>query len=455
MANSITVSVVKKPEISDALKARVKQKIITARIALLFNHPFYGVLAIRLELCPADAWCKTLATDGVRLYYNHEFVDKLTQKEVEFGFGHELLHVVYDHMARRNGRDKDLFNVACDYAVNLDLVDNNVGKKITTVPILYDTKYRGLCAEEIYNLLEKEMKKQGNQSGQGKNGRGNGKGSGQSNQSGNGQSGTGTLDDLLDKIFDQHLDPKDPADNGSGNSKNGQSQDGSTGPVPMTDEERKILRDELREAIINAASQDTAGNLPAGVKRILHELTDPQMDWRELLQMHLDGTINKDYTWMKPTRYDLGIEAILPGMTVDQALDICVAIDVSGSISEDQARDFLSEVKGIMSQFDDYKIHVWCFDTQIYNPKIFTSDNLEDIDSYEILGGGGTMFECNYEYMKKEDIAPKRFIMFTDGYPCGSWGDEQYCDTLFVIHGNKTIVPPYGMVAYYEFNKNK
>jgi predicted metal-dependent peptidase len=70
--------------------------------------------------------------------------------------------------------------------------------------------------------------------------------------------------------------------------------------------------------------------------------------------------------------------------------------------------------------------------------------------SYELKGGGGTDFDANYTYMKEQDINPKKFIMFTDGYPFGSWGDENYCDTLFIIHGTTSIVPPFGAYAYYE-----
>ena len=65
------------------------------------------------------------------------------------------------------------------------------------------------------------------------------------------------------------------------------------------------------------------------------------------------------------------------------------------------------------------------------------------------------MFEANWAYMKERDINPKQFIMFTDGYPCGDWGDEDYCDTLFVVHGNRNIVAPFGVTAHYEYKPAK
>ena len=86
----------------------------------------------------------------------------------------------------------------------------------------------------------------------------------------------------------------------------------------------------------------------------------------------------------------------------------------------------------------------------MYNEQDYTSESGLDISDYEIMGGGGTDFMCNWEYMKDQGIEPKKFIMFTDGYPWDSWGDESYCDTVFIIHGNKEIVPPFGTHAYYE-----
>ena len=153
---------------------------------------------------------------------------------------------------------------------------------------------------------------------------------------------------------------------------------------------------------------------------------------------------------MRPNRKGWHMSAILPGTNYDETIDICVAIDMSGSISDKMAKDFISEVKGIMDEYVDFKLRLWCFDTQVYNFAEFTADNADEIMSYECKGGGGTDFDANWDFMKENDIEPKRFVMFTDGYPCGSWGDEDYCETLFIIHGNDSIIPPYGQVAYYK-----
>jgi predicted metal-dependent peptidase len=103
-----------------------------------------------------------------------------------------------------------------------------------------------------------------------------------------------------------------------------------------------------------------------------------------------------------------------------------------------------------MDEYVDFTLDLWCFDTQVYGYQKFTGDTADEIMSYECKGGGGTDFDVNYDFMKNEGIEPKKFIMFTDGYPCGSWGDEDYCDSLFIIHGNETIVSPFGQTAYYK-----
>ena len=118
----------------------IREKLITARVGLLLRASFFGNLATRLKLVNADEWCPTAATDGRNFYYNSRFVDMLKPKEVEFLFGHEVLHCVYDHFGRRGDRDPQLFNIANDFAVNADLKKHLVGEFITSVPCLYDAK---------------------------------------------------------------------------------------------------------------------------------------------------------------------------------------------------------------------------------------------------------------------------------------------------------------------------
>jgi predicted metal-dependent peptidase len=395
------------------LDRAVREKLVTARVGMLLRASFFGNLATRLKLVNADQWCATAATDGRNFYYNTRFIELLKPREIEFLFGHEVLHCVYDHFGRRGDRDPRLWNVANDFCVNADLKKHRVGEFITSVPCLYDHKYEGMSSEEVYDDLYENAEKI-------------------------------NIDDLIDRMLDEHMD----GDNEGAGAGAGADQDGKGRPR-MSEEERARVRDEIKEAMLSAAQTCDASNLPGGVKRLIQQLTEPKMNWRELLRMQLESTIKSDYTWLRTSRKGWHVDAVMPGMRTTDAIDIAVGIDMSGSISDAQGRDFLGEIRGIMEAFDSYRIHVFCFDTKTYNPQQYDSDNLETIEDYDLQGGGGTDFECIFGYLKEADIEPRKLVVFTDGYPFGSWGDENYCDTVWIIHGDRDPSPPFGTWALY------
>ena len=382
----------------------VIDKIIVARVSLLLKHPFFGNMATRLKIQEAEKWLPTAATDGRHIFFCREFFEKLTVKQVEFVIAHEILHNVFDHMGRREGRDPQIFNIAADYCVNGQLVRDHIGDhQIPDIKIFHDSKYYGMGAEEVYDRIFEDMDKQ--------------------------------QLEALGQLLDEHID---------------WGSEGKDGRPSYTKEQLKEIRDEIREATIQAAQAAGAGNTPAGVQRMIKELTEPKMNWRDILRQQIQSIIKNDYTFMRPNRKGWHMNAILPGTQFKETIDICVSIDMSGSIGDEQAKDFLSEIKGIMQEYQDFKIKVWCFDTRVYNEQDFDGYTMDEFDEYEPMGGGGTEFDVNWDYMKENDIQPKKFIMFTDGYPWGSWGDENYCDTVFIIHSNDKIVPPFGEYAYYE-----
>lgn len=392
-----------------------RERLVTARIGLLLRQSFFGNLATRLTLINADDWCSTAATDGLKFYYNSRFIMMLKPKEVEFLVGHEVLHVVYDHMGRRGNRDPQIWNIADDYAVNADLKRHKVGQFITTVPCLYEQKYDGKAAEEIYDDLMKNVQKI-------------------------------DINSLIDQMIDDHMDGDEQDGEGDGDG----DQQGKGKRPKMSPEERERVRQEVKQAIISAAQSAEAGQLPAGVERMIRQHTNPVMPWRELIQSNLTSAIRTDFSWMRPSRRSWHMDAIMPGMTPGEEIDVVVAIDMSGSISNRQAQAFLGEIGGMMESFDGYKVHVFCFDTDIYNPQDFNSESMDTIDAYEPMGGGGTDFDAIFDYLKKIGNVPKRLICFTDGYPCGSWGDADYCDTTWIIHGDPNPNPPFGTYALYD-----
>ena len=408
------------------MQAEVHDRVIVARVGLLLRHPFFGNMATRMAVKTCDDWCPTAATDGRTLYYNTQFFNALSNKQIEFVIAHEILHCVFDHIIRRGDRDGTIYNIACDYLVNNCLVRDSIGERVDQIKIFQDFKYDNWASEDVYDDIfekydEEELKQ-------------------------------------LGELLDEHIDWEQPGDEGQEGEGNDKPNAGGKGkgkgnsrPV-HTKEDLKKIRDEIKESMISSAQAAGAGNLPGEVARMIKELTEPKMNWRELIRQQVQSTIRNDYTFTRPSRKGWHTNAILPGTNFDNTIDICIALDMSGSIGNDQAKDMLSEVKGIMEEYDDYNIKVWCFDTKVYNEQDFSPTSGDDLSDYEIIGGGGTDFMCNWEYMKQEDIVPKKFIMFTDGYAWDSWGDADYCDTLFVIHSNrdKNLEGPFGMTAHYD-----
>jgi predicted metal-dependent peptidase len=408
------------PEELEEMRVEVLDRIIVARVGLLLRHPFFGNMATRLRIQAADEWLGTAAVDGRNLYFNTQFFNAMNNKEIEFVIAHEILHCVFDHLGRRDERNPMLYNIAADYIVNNLLVRDRIGTIPSIVSCYQDFKYEGWSSEEVYDELFEEAKK-------------------------NGEEYLKQLGEMLDEHLD--LEGEDGEDG-----ENGKDGKGSKGRPKYSKAEMDQIRDEVKEAMINAAQTAGAGNTPAGVARMIKELTEPKMNWRELIRQQIQSTIKSDFTFSRPSRKGWHTGAILPGMDFQDTIDLCICIDMSGSIGNSQAADFLGEIQGIMDEFKDYKIKLWCFDTNVYNEQDFSADNGESLCDYEILGGGGTDFMVNWTYMKENDIQPKKFIMFTDGYAWDSWGDEDYCETVFVIHSHhdKNLQAPFGVTAHYD-----
>jgi len=402
----------------EAMRVEVADRIIIARVGLLLRHPFFGNMATRLIVKPCDDWCPTAATDGRHLYYNTQFFNALSNKEIEFVIAHEILHCVFDHILRREGRDPQIFNIACDYIVNNILVRDKIGEVVKMIKIFQDFKYENWASEAVYDdIFNKYDEEELEQLGQ---------------------------------LLDEHVDWEKP--NSKGKSKGGSGGKDDDSRPTYSKEELKKIRDEIKENMMSAAQAAGAGNIPGEVERMIKELTEPKMNWREILRQQIQSTIRNDFTFSRPSRKGWHTGAILPGMNFEETIDIVCGIDMSGSIGDAQGKDFLSEVQGIMDEYTDYNIKVWCFDTKVYNEQEFNVHGGERLQDYQLMGGGGTDFDANWAYMKENDIVPKKFVMFTDGYPWSSWGDETYCETVFIIHGHhdKNLQAPFGITAHYE-----
>ena len=401
-----------------------RERITLARVRMLMKHPFWGNLATRLKVIEASNWCPTAATDGRCLYYNQEFIKILDDDELVFLVGHELLHCIYEHMDPdvKGDRHNIIWNLATDYNINMTLDEQGIGKVITATEVLLDYKYRGMSSFEIYDDIFANVPKI-------------------------------DLDKLVDKLLDEHLNENGEEEDGEGEGSGREEGEGERpGRPKFTKEERKQIKDELKDAVLQAAQAAGADNLPGDIKRMVNDLTRPKMDWKDLLHVQIESSLRSDYSFMRPNRKAWHMDAILPGIRDGERLDVAIGIDASGSISDNMVREMLTEVDGIMNGYDAYNIHIWQFDTKVFDYEVFTHEDGKDIRDYKVEGGGGTEFMVNWKFMKEQGIEPKQLIIFTDGYPWGKWGEEHYCDTLFLIHGypDKKFKAPFGVTAHYE-----
>jgi len=443
----------------------VYREIVTARIKLLLEKPFFGNLAVRLIAVEAP-WCNTAATDGRHLFYNREFIKDLGRPKLLFLIAHEVMHCVLDHLGRRGGRDPKIWNMATDYLINYILVNEKVG----TMPEqgLYDQKYTDeMTADEIYEILKKnsvtikmplddhlEIGNDSQDEGDGDDGdpiardgsnRSKGGGDGDDDQQ---NGGKGKSKGGQDGDEDADGDPQPGKGKGKGKTVDVTVM-GKDGPPKLTEADLQQIRNDIKAAVIQTA-QSCAGNVPLGIKRLISELVEPKLDWRTLLDAHIRSQVKDDYTFQRLSRRTWGTGAIMPAQNFIDRVELWCAIDASGSTTEAMVTHFLSEVKGIMESFRDFKIGLLCFDTEVYNVYELTPENFDDVYGYTIKGGGGTMFECVFEYFKREGIEPNRLAFFTDGLPNSTWGDPDYCDTIFIVHSNPQITAPYGLTAHYE-----
>ena len=392
----------------------IEEKLTVARIGLMLRASFFGNLASRMKLVQSDSWCQTAATNGKDFYYNSEFVEKLSVKNLEFLFGHEILHCALDHMGRRGSRHPRISNIAQDYAVNAILIDEKIGTPIDIVPILHDPKFRSLAWEQIYDMLMEDATEI-------------------------------SIEDIMSgqDSLDDHLSPDD---SGTGD---GDGDNEGSGRPKFSKEEWQEFKDSMKEAMVQAHAA-AAGNVPAAIKRLIQDMTEPKMNWRELLQMNIQSIVRSNYSFSRPSRKGWASGAILPGMIPEQTIDIAIALDMSGSIGQNEISIFLGEVSGILAQYTDYSIDLFTYDTSVYNHIKITSENANDLLTYEPVGGGGTDYRCILEHLKDQNLVPKKLINFTDLY-VSDFVEElgEYCDCLFLVFGNESSTAPYGQTVHY------
>ena len=359
-------------------------RIQKARTALLLDNPFFGSLLYRLKDRESFA-VKTMATDGVSLLWNPEFVETLTAATLAGTLAHEVMHPALHHHLRRSGRDPKRWNIACDYAINPLLVD--AGLKLPE-GILLEDRFRGLSAEQIYNLLESEE-----------------------DSNANSEDEQQTVTSTESQSGPEESDSKEPSapetDGGIGQVLDAptESDDSPTEQVQAREWEIAVKQ------AITVAQQ--AGRVPAGLDRTMEGAAEATVNWRELLRRVWSETTAADYSWMRPNRRHLWRGLYLPGVVKEGVGEIVIAVDCSGSINRRQLRLFEAEARSILEGQRPERVYVLYFDAVVQKVEIFEAGQSISLNP---VGGGGTEFAPCFEWIEERGIMPQTMVFLTDLY---------------------------------------
>jgi predicted metal-dependent peptidase len=419
---------------SDAERDAAQPQLAAARARLILDQPFIGVLLLHLPF-QAAGWCETVATDARRIYYNPDYIRDLDARQIQFVLAHQALHCALGHFARRGHRLHGPWDAACDYAVNLLLIEEG----LPPVPgALIDSRFRALSAEEIYPLLAADRP-----------GR--------------------TLDAHLFDATASHgaavarhgLDDTaaEESDGGAAEST-GTALDSDAAPqsrrhrpvhsrrhleargeaavaVPLPPDDDLARRWQTRCAL--AAQQARhAGRLSSALQRLLAAVLEPPLPWRALLARFLATRAQEDYTFQRPQRRESDI--FLPRLR-SESIEIHAVLDTSGSIGDAELSAFAAEIDALKGQVRA-RVTVHACDRALAPAGPWTFEPWQPIVLPDRLsGGGGTDFRPVFEWLQAGSANPDAVVYFTDA--CGDFpAHPPAYPVLWLVKGNAEV--PWG-----------
>lgn len=457
----------------EKIKGYVK-RLLLSRMRILINNGFYGLLLMHIGFA-LDENVSTAATDGEKIMFSPDFLDTLSDRELDFVLMHEIVHIALRHCDRSGGFDGETFNIACDIVVNSNiLLSENMDTSAITLSEYGESIHLApdgsegynYTVEQLYSLLPvpasaDESDEQGNNSGSGDGDGDSDDGSdGNSDDDGNGDS----KDDDGNGNSNSDNGGKTKSKKGKGGRKSGKSDDRADKSGNWDDHSHwnehetddELLKDlwvkrikDAGEAISVRDSTTGRGTVPMFAKRILKELRQPQTDWRTILDEFVEEEII-DYSFTPPDRRFSDSPFFLPDFNEkdDKVEKVLFMIDTSGSMSDKEITAAYSEIKGAIDQFGG-KLSGWLgfFDAEIIEPVPFSDE--DEFCKIEAAGGGGTDFGIIFEYVKEymSDDLPVSIIILTDGY--APFPDETVAMNIPILWllNNEEVEPPWGKVA--------
>ncbi|MGW8179334.1 MAG: vWA domain-containing protein [bacterium] len=380
------------------MRITAEKKMTKARTNLILNHPFFGTLALRLVIREDDT-CPTGWTDGKYLAYNPKWLDSLSFDETLGFVCHEVMHCAMGHQVRRDDRNPLGWNIAADYAINY-LIDQ--AGMVLPPQALRKPEYDNRNAEWIYARLPK----------------------GQKGGDGGGGDGPG--------------EPGNTDVGGCGEVRDASDKDGKK----LGGSEREKEAAQWKVAVSQAAkAAKMAGKLPAGMERLIHDILEPTVNWRDALQRFANRNAKGNYSWIRPNRRFVWQNIYFPSLHSEELGDIVVAIDTSGSVTDAELSLIPGELTDILTRYPGTKITViWC-DYSIPKDGIqeFTVEDLPL--QLKPKGGGGTSFIPPFKYVEENGLRPVAFVYITDGC-CYEYPEQPQYPVLWI--GTEKFEPPWG-----------
>ena len=349
----------------------IQNKVAKSAKTLIFEEPFYGLFLVGLN----KTYRKDIPTAGVskngigvQLSINPDYFTGLNIQQQIGLLKHELLHISFGHLLTRDRYDdKKLFNVAADLEINQYISDSYLppgGLVLDMFPELNLPKKAG--TDKYYELLSQAR-----------------------------QDGTcPSLDNLMDRM------------------------DGSTEYDHITwdefddlpDSDKKLIEKQIEHQLKETADQTEKrrGNIPGELadllKRLMH-VEPPKFDWKGYLKRFI-GNSSVVYTKKLRRKYNKRYSDN-PGLKIKFKNNVCVGVDTSGSVSNDELQEFMGEL--VHMHKTGHKITVVQCDTRINSVEEFNPKK-----DWEIKGRGGTSFQPVIDHYNKNGRYTA-LIYLTDG----------------------------------------
>ena len=397
------------------LKTTASEILSSVRQELLDRQPFVGSISMNLNIVPVrDKRLDTACTDGNSVYFDIDFLSRLSNEERVFVLAHEVWHCVLTHFLRRECRDANLWNYATDLEVNQLLAKDGMAVlKEALMPDRMPTPLeKDLSAEDYYITLLEEMK--GNESKK-------------NSSDGEPKSSKGGKKNPCGGQFDKHFGEGDELEQ-----ENDEVKTDKYGKVgydkdfrPGQGKSYEQAADDIRKATVAGAQyeKNVRGTVPGHHSAIVDEILNPEIDWKEQLICQITSTMENKTNWNTPNRRFAYSGTYLPSHA-GESLRLVVGVDTSASCSDSLAK-FLSEIQGMVSQFEGYEIHLIQCDTEVKDYTVYDESNIFDLAStpVEMKGFGGTILKPIFDYISENEIETDQVVIFTDG-ECDTFKEE-------------------------------